>query len=82
MGRVFFKCGRPHFLAQKTSDFLKFMMCLHGQGGFELLLTFCEQGGGVSFTRFCADICPLTIRFICGNQLQIKVNFYLVIFFF
>jgi len=26
-------CGRPHFFAQTTSDFLKFMMCPHGQGG-------------------------------------------------
>jgi len=29
----FFRCGRPHFLALKTSSFLKFMMCPHGQGG-------------------------------------------------
>jgi len=25
--------GSPHFLVQKTPDFSKFMMCLHGQGG-------------------------------------------------
>jgi len=31
--RGFFRCGRPHFLAQKISDFLKFMVCQHGQGG-------------------------------------------------
>jgi len=29
----FFKCGLPHFLARKTSDFSKFMECSHGQGG-------------------------------------------------
>jgi len=28
-----FKCGRPHFLAQKTKDFSKFMVCPHEQGG-------------------------------------------------
>jgi len=27
----FFRCGRPHFLVQKTSDFSKFMVCLHGR---------------------------------------------------
>jgi len=32
--RGFFRCGRPHFLAQKTSDISKFMVCPHGQGGF------------------------------------------------
>jgi len=24
---------RPHFLMQKTANFLKFMVCPHGQGG-------------------------------------------------
>jgi len=28
----FFRCGRPHFLEQKTLDVLKFMVCPHGQG--------------------------------------------------
>jgi len=32
-GKGFFRCGRPHFLAQKTSDFLKFMVCPRGKGG-------------------------------------------------
>jgi len=30
--RRFFRCGRPHFLVQKTSNFSKFMSCPHGQG--------------------------------------------------
>jgi len=38
----FFRFGRPHFLAQKTSEFLKFMVCPHERG--------------VSFLRFCADV--------------------------
>jgi len=32
-GEGVFKCGRSHFLVQKTSDFLKFMVYPHGQGG-------------------------------------------------
>jgi len=31
--RGFFRCGRPHFLVQKTSDFSKFMVCPLRQGG-------------------------------------------------
>jgi len=31
--RGIFRCGRPHFLVQKTSDFSKFMVCLHRQEG-------------------------------------------------
>jgi len=35
------------FFAQKTSDFSKFMVCPHGQGGIgvEPVRTFCGQGG-------------------------------------
>jgi len=32
-GGGFFRRGRPHFLVQKISDFLKFMVCRHGQRG-------------------------------------------------
>jgi len=39
----FFRCGRSYFLAQKSSDFLKFMVCPHGQ-----------RGKGINFSRFCA----------------------------
>jgi len=55
--RGFFRCGRPHFLAQKTSDFSKFMVCSHEQGEreVELVRIFCGQEGGVNFLRFCAD---------------------------
>jgi len=47
----FFRCGRPHFWRQITSDFSKFMTCPHGQGGrgVELMRTFCCQGEGVNF---------------------------------
>jgi len=31
LGDGVFRCGRPHFLALKSSNFLKFMVCLHGQ---------------------------------------------------
>jgi len=29
----FFGCERPHFLVENTSDFSKFIVCPHGQGG-------------------------------------------------
>jgi len=31
--RGFFRCGRLHFSAQNTSDFLKFKVYPHGHGG-------------------------------------------------
>jgi len=56
-GGAFFRCGCPHFLAQKTSDILKFMMCLHGQGG-KGGLSYCgpianKEGGDQFFTILC-----------------------------
>jgi len=43
----FFRYGRPHFLMQKTSNFLKFMVCPHGQGGLSSGVTRgLSQGGG------------------------------------
>jgi len=36
---------------QKTSNFSKFMVCPHGQGG----LSQCGQEGGVNFSQLCAD---------------------------
>jgi len=36
-------------LGAKTSDFSKFMVCPHGQGGIETVRTFCGQGGGDQF---------------------------------
>jgi len=38
----------------KTSDFSKFMMCPHGQGGegFEPMRTFFGEGGGSIFRDF------------------------------
>jgi len=46
-GRGFFRCGRPHFLAQKNSNFSKFMLCPHGKGG----VVQCGQGGRGSIFR-------------------------------
>jgi len=55
--RAFFRCGRPHFLVQKTSDFSKFMMCPHGQGerGVKPERTLCGQGGEA--VNFFALLC-------------------------
>jgi len=52
----FLKCGRPHFLVQKASDFSNYMVCPQEQGGVESMRTFCVQGGGGQFLRFCADV--------------------------
>jgi len=52
------------FFMQKTSIFLKYMVCLHGQGGgwVEPVWTL---GEGVNFWWFCADI-------LYGQLLSIK----------
>jgi len=43
-GRGFFRCGRLHFLAQKFSDFFKFMMCRTDKGeGVEHVRTFFSE---------------------------------------
>jgi len=45
-GMGVFRCGRPHFLVQKSSVFFsKFMVCPHGQRG----LSQCGQGRGCQF---------------------------------
>jgi len=49
----FFRCGRPHFLVQKTSDLLKFMVCPHGQVEIELVR---KKEGGVNFSRICVGV--------------------------
>jgi len=50
-GRGYFKCGRPHILVQNTSDFLKFMVCPHGQEGRgEPMRTFFGQEGTGQFS--------------------------------
>jgi len=51
--RGFFRCGRPHFLAHLTSDFSKFMVYTHGQGGWA---SANKGGGGLIFFRFCTDV--------------------------
>jgi len=42
----FFRCVLTHFLVQKASDFLKFMVCPY------------QQGEGVNFSRFCVEVFP------------------------
>jgi len=64
-GEGVFRCGRLHFLAKKTSDFSKFMVCPHGQRG----LSHCGQGGRGSqfFTILCGRLlwtAPKKIGFI------------------
>jgi len=53
-GEGFFRCGCPQFLTQKTPDFLKLMMCLHGQGGRGLSQCghFSDKGEGSIFRDF------------------------------
>jgi len=47
--RRFLKCGRPHFLVQKTSDFWYVRMDKGGWGS-------ADKGDGVNFSRICADV--------------------------
>jgi len=52
-----FRCGRPHFLVQKTSDFSKFMLCPHGQGRDSASADVADnRGGGQFFLRFCTNV--------------------------
>jgi len=53
-GRGFFRCGCPHFLVQKNSDFSKFLVCPHGQegGGLSQCGYFVNKGRGVNFRDF------------------------------
>jgi len=50
-GGGFFRCGRPHFLVQKGSDFSKFMVCPHGQEGLSQCGHFSDKGEGGSIFR-------------------------------
>jgi len=45
----FFRCGRLHFLVQKTLDFWKLIVSLHGQGGSSVCGHFSEKGEGDKF---------------------------------
>jgi len=51
----FFRCGRPHFLVQKTSDFSKIMACPHGHGeGGSIFRDFVRTSFMNSLvTKFC-----------------------------
>jgi len=46
-----FRCRRPQFFVQKTSNFSKFMMCPAWSMGEEVepVRTICRQGRGESF---------------------------------
>jgi len=42
---------------QKLLNFLKLMVCSHGQGGGSWASAdICVQGGGINFSRFCVDV--------------------------
>jgi len=62
----------------KTACFSKFMVCPHGKGvgRVELVRTFCiQEGEGVNFSRFCADVFygwSLSIISIQMQNLQIS----------
>jgi len=45
------------FWCKKTMDFLN-LLCVRtdGGGGVEPVGTFCGQGGGGNFSRFCTDV--------------------------
>jgi len=48
--RRVFQMRTSAILVQETLDFLKFMVCMHGQGGRTSAI-FCGQGGkGVNFS--------------------------------
>jgi len=49
--RGFFRCGRLHFFVQKSSDFLKFVVCPHGQGRGWASADILWTRGGVNFSR-------------------------------
>jgi len=51
----FFNCGRPHFLMQKTSDFLKFFVCLHRLGGLRQCGHFVDKGDNFFQITFFMD---------------------------
>jgi len=50
-----FRCGRPHFLVQKH-EFLKFIVCLHGQGGLSQCGHFANKVGGDQLHDFVQTI--------------------------
>jgi len=64
--RGFFRCGRPHFLKQKTSIFLKFMVCPHGQRGRWVELVRTREEGANFFAILCGVL--------YGRPLILKVN--------
>jgi len=57
-GEGIFRCGRPHLLMQKTSDFSKFMVCPHGQGGLS------QCGQGERKVNFISILCGRLFTFV------------------
>jgi len=53
----FFRCRFPHFLVRKQRFFeVNGVSARTRRLGVEPVQTYCGQGGGVSFSRFCADV--------------------------
>jgi len=69
--RGFFKCGRLHFLAQKTSEFSIFLVCPHGQGG----LSQCGQGGGEFFAILCGRLLWTAPNLFLGSADEVKCEY-------
>jgi len=83
----FFRCGHPHFLAQKPSVFSKFLVCVHGQveGVEPVRIFYGQMGKGVKFSRFCADVLygrllSFCIPFVIYIIMFKKSNLYFVIY--
>jgi len=60
--KEFFRCGRPHFFVQKTSEFSKFIVYPHGKGGSEPVRTRGERRSFFS-------------RFMDGPQSKIAITY-------
>jgi len=55
-GRGFIRSGRPHFLAQKASDFSKLMVCLYEQRGLSHYGSHFTDWGGQIFAIMCGRL--------------------------
>jgi len=59
--RVYFRCRRPHFFVQTTSNFLKFMLCPHEQG-LRQFGHFADKGNQI-FAILCGRLLWTTQRY-------------------
>jgi len=74
-GREFFRCSVHTFWCKKFRNFLKFMVCSHGQGGLSQCRHFADKKG-INFSRFCAGVLyerPLMMK---KNQMNRGYNRY------